>query len=270
VRPVNLIPPEDRRGEAAPLRTGLFPYVLLGVLGIILVTVTALVMTSNSIKDQQAQLDALDARAQAASTAAASLTPYTQFASLAQARNATVTSLAQSRFDWERVLRELSLVIPDDVKLTAAVASSAAGGSAEGDSSLAGSATGPSLSFKGCAEGQRGVAAFAAALHDIDGVTRVGIHSSQLPTSNDEGSGNESAGGCEGGPSIAAFEVDAVFDGVATPPGAAPEEPATGETAATDPGTADGVAEEQQARDAAASQTEKARNAANLAPGADQ
>ena len=31
---------------------------------------------------------------------------------------ATVTSLADSRFDWERVMRELSLVLPADVWLT--------------------------------------------------------------------------------------------------------------------------------------------------------
>ncbi len=34
------------------------------------------------------------------------------------ARVETVTSLAQSRFDWERVMRELSLVLPGTVWLT--------------------------------------------------------------------------------------------------------------------------------------------------------
>ena len=29
-----------------------------------------------------------------------------------------MTSLADSRFDWERVMRELSLILPDDVWLT--------------------------------------------------------------------------------------------------------------------------------------------------------
>ena len=32
MRPVNLIPPEDRRGEQAPLRTGPLAYVLVGAL----------------------------------------------------------------------------------------------------------------------------------------------------------------------------------------------------------------------------------------------
>src|SRR5690349_6448522 len=125
MRPVNLIPPEERRGDAAPLRTGPAAYVLIGVAAIALLTITLLVMTGNSIKDSQAELDSLAAREQAATAAASELTPFTQFAAMAQARDATVTSLAQSRFDWERVLRELSLVIPDGVWVTQVTAATA-------------------------------------------------------------------------------------------------------------------------------------------------
>ena len=32
MRPVNLIPPEDRRGQHAPLRTGPLAYILVGAL----------------------------------------------------------------------------------------------------------------------------------------------------------------------------------------------------------------------------------------------
>ena len=48
---------------------------------------------------------------------AAELAPYGEFASLEQARAETVSSLAQSRFDWERVLNELALVMPERVTL---------------------------------------------------------------------------------------------------------------------------------------------------------
>jgi Tfp pilus assembly protein PilN len=276
VRPVNLIPLDERRGEAAPLRTGPTAYVLIGALALVLLTVTALVMTGNSIKASQAELDSLQAREQAATAAAASLSPYTQFASLAESRNATVASLAQSRFDWERVLRELSLIVPEDVTLMSASASSSPGGS-EGGSSLAEGSTGPSLSFQGCAEGHKGVAAFAAALHDIDGVTRVGVNSSQLggDTGAESGGGGgagsaEGGGGCATSANVSSFEIAVAFDNVAVPTDGSAAVPPPADGAATDPATADGLAEQQQSRDAATDQTEKARRAANLAPGVDQ
>jgi Tfp pilus assembly protein PilN len=269
MRPVNLIPMEERRGDSAPLRTGPTVYVLLGALTIALLTITMLVLTGNGIKDQEAELDSLAARQQAADASVAALTPYTQFATMAAGRNATVTSLADSRFDWERVLRELSLIIPSDVTLLSATGATSAG--SDGSSDVASAATGPSLSLTGCAAGQRGVAEFAAALHDIDGVTRVGVNSSQLGQSDESGGGSDTGGQCEGGTAVSQFEIAAVFDGATTPSdGSAAVPPATGETAATDPGTGDAVAEEQQSRDAAAEQTGKARNAANLAPGVDQ
>ena len=41
MRPVNLIPPEARRGEKAPMRTGALSYVIVAVLAAALVGVTA-------------------------------------------------------------------------------------------------------------------------------------------------------------------------------------------------------------------------------------
>ena len=40
MRPVNLIPPEDRRGERAPMRTGPLAYVVVALLAVGLVAVT--------------------------------------------------------------------------------------------------------------------------------------------------------------------------------------------------------------------------------------
>ena len=266
MRPVNLIPPEDRRGEAAPLRTGPAAYVLVGVAAVALLAITLLVTTGNSIKERESELDALEAREQAATAAAAALTPYTQFAAMAAARDQTVTSLAQSRFDWERVLRELSLVIPEGVWMTdiagaTAGTNSTAGGEAT-SSPLAAGVTAPILSFTGCATGQRAVAEFAAALEDIDGVTRVGVSSSHL------GTGTGASGGECQADSMSRFEVLATFDGAASAAAAATAPPA--ETPATDPATSGAVAEEQAAKDSAAKQTDKARRAANAIPGVDQ
>ncbi len=118
MRPVNLIPPEDRRGDKAPLRSGPLSYVVIGALALVLVAVLLMVTTSNDIADKEEQVAQLEADLETATAEAESLAPYAEFATLRVEREATIASLAQSRFDWERVMRELALVIPEDVTLT--------------------------------------------------------------------------------------------------------------------------------------------------------
>ena len=180
MRPVNLIPPEDRRGDQAPLRRGPLAYLLLGALALALVGVVSLVLLGNQVSEREGELAKLKGEDAALAAKAAKLASYTQFQALSEARVQTVQSLADSRFDWERVLRELALVLPSDVSLNSldASASGGEGGGSGGSSSLGGSITGPSLALDGCAHGQDGVAGFITALKDIDGVTRVGVQSS--------------------------------------------------------------------------------------------
>jgi Tfp pilus assembly protein PilN len=232
VRPVNLIPPEQRRGENAPLRTGPLAYILIGALVLVLAGVTALVLTDNQIadsKDEVAKLKQEDAAAQAR---AQRLAPYTQFASLTEQRVATVTSLGDSRFDWERVMRELSLVLPHDVWLVGLNASVTPNASVEGGGSsssaggLRGVVPGPALEINGCAAGQEAVAGFVTALKDIDGVTRVGVQSSELAEQESSsaaatGSGDAAAGGsnedCRTRDFIAKFVLVVAFDAAPIP-----------------------------------------------------
>ncbi len=62
MRPVNLIPSDQRRGENAPLRTGPLPYVLVGALVLVLVGVTALVLTGNQISEREDEVATAEAR----------------------------------------------------------------------------------------------------------------------------------------------------------------------------------------------------------------
>jgi Tfp pilus assembly protein PilN len=239
MRPVNLIPAEDRRGDQAPLRTGPLAYIVMGGLVAVLVGVALLVLTGNEISERQDEVTTLKREDAAASAHAARLASYTQFRALSEQRVATVQSLADSRFDWERVLRELSLVLPSDVSLNELSASGAgdegSGGSEGGGGELA--VTGPSLTMSGCADGYAGVAGFVTALKDIDGVTRVGVQSTEL-TVGGSGSGEEE---CGGGSATVQFTLVVAFDAapvpapegeVAAPVEAAPEaaQAASGET----------------------------------------
>lgn len=223
MRPIDLTPPELRQGARAPMRTGAIPYILLGSLVAVLAGVALLVTTDNKIserKDEVAQLKREDAAAKAQ---ARRLTPYVQFQTLHEQRLTTISSLANSRFDWERVMRELSLVLPGDVWLTelnaSASSESDSGGSTGG--SLRGSVLGPALELEGCASGQEAVATFVSALEDIDGVTRVGVASSELPSKEEgeagSGGGSESGSECRTRKFIAKFNIVVAFDAAPVP-----------------------------------------------------
>jgi Tfp pilus assembly protein PilN len=221
MRPVNLIPVEDRHGQNAPLRTGPVAYIVIGALVLALAGMAMLVLTDNKVADQKSELAQVEREDAAAKARAESLASYTKFSALHEQRVQTIASLADSRFDWERVMRELALILPHDVWLNnlEASASAEAGGSG---GSLSSAITGPSLAISGCAAGQDAVAGFVTALKDIDGVTRVGVESSEL-AGEEEGAG--SSGVSEGGGSgdcrthsfIAEFKLVVAFDAAPVP-----------------------------------------------------
>ena len=223
MRPVNLIPPEERHGSQSPLRTGPLPYVLLGALAALLLGVALLVTTGNQITEKQDEISTLKQEDVAAQQRAQELAPFVHFAELHRARLETVSSLADSRFDWERVLGELSKTLPSDVWLTSlnasASAASGAGTSSEGATSgLRGSVSGPALEISGCSTGQGGVAGFVVALKQIDGVTRVGVESSSLASKGGgEGSGGGAGSDCRTRSFIAQFQIVVAFDAAPVP-----------------------------------------------------
>ena len=60
MRPVNLIPPEERRGERAPPAPAA-PLRVLGALALALAAITAVAMTGNQIDEREAERDRLEA-----------------------------------------------------------------------------------------------------------------------------------------------------------------------------------------------------------------
>jgi Tfp pilus assembly protein PilN len=227
MRPVNLIPAEERRGEHAPLRSGPLAYIVLGALVAVLLGVTALVLTGNQIAERKSEVATLEAEDAAAKAKAEKLVAFTQFRTLHEQRLVTISSLADSRFDWERVMRELSLILPGDVWLVGLTATASPDASVGGDggggsgSSLRGAAPGPALELSGCASGQEAVAGFVTALKDIDGVTRVGVQSSQL-SELESGAGSTGGSGdggddCRTREFIAKFEIVVAFDAAPVP-----------------------------------------------------
>ncbi len=271
MRPVNLIPAEDRRGDRAPMRTGATSYVLLGALALGLIGIIAVALTSKQISDRESEVTRLEGELAATTVKADSLRAFTDFRAVQQSRTTTLASLAQSRFDWERVLRELSLVIPSDVWLLKMTGTVNPAVQLEEGAEIQARSTipGPALEIVGCAPGQDQVAGFIASLEDIDGVTRVGLASSSQSDQEQSG-GDVSAGAatgekvedCRTRDFIYQFEIVVAFDAVPTPETAtvSPGVPAPAPAPAGQPasaGTAGTTAE----------QTAAAQQATNVVPG---
>jgi Tfp pilus assembly protein PilN len=235
MRSVNLIPPDERRGDSAPLRTGVLVYVLVGGLTLLLLGIVAVALTGKQISDRESQKASLQQELATAKAKADTVQAFTDFRTVQENRATTVASLAQSRFDWSRVLQELARVLPGDIQLNSVTGTvspdvqiSSGSGSGGSGSNLRGDVSGPALEIVGCAPSQDAVAGFVSALEDVDGVTRVGVDSSKLPAESsgsapltgepgDAAANGSGSSDCQTGPTIVKFSMLAAFDAVPAP-----------------------------------------------------
>jgi Tfp pilus assembly protein PilN len=228
MRPVNLIPPDERSGERKAMRGGPLAYVIVGALATAVIGVAVLTVTNNQISDSKAEIAALEEETQAVEAKTQALSAYTQFHLVSQQRKATVAGLANSRFDWERVMRELALILPSDVWLSNLTGSVNPAVSVEGSAGIAlrQNVPGPALELIGCASSQDAVAGFVQALKEIDGVTRVGMQASELAESSAAAASSSSgSASCQTQDFIAQFQMVAAFDAApATTTGSEAEE----------------------------------------------
>jgi Tfp pilus assembly protein PilN len=189
MKAVNLLPP-DLRGAAKPATalaadepTGrMAAFGVLGALAFCVVALAAYVLTGNTVKDRQAQLDQVTAQATSVAQQAAKLKPYADFAAQAQQRVQTVKDLASARFDWEQALRDVSRAVPANVTLSTLSGTIAGDASGGGSGGLRGTIPSPAIEMQGCTTGgQTDVATLLSRLRNVDGVTRVSLESSVRP-----------------------------------------------------------------------------------------
>jgi Tfp pilus assembly protein PilN len=266
VRAVNLLPPDMRGASKATAELGARPeatggagpFVVLGVLAACVAGAAGYVLTSNTISQRQADLDAVNAQQQQIAGQIAQLKPFADFEALAAGRATTVKDIAQSRFNWDQALRDLARAVPADVTLKSLDGSVSA--AAGGEGAVRGAISAPAITLQGCAPGQTQVARLMARLRNIDGVTRVSLSKSdntQVESANASGTEFErrNAAPCGSGTNPE-FEVIAFFEsetkatqaadasaGTTTPgaaPGATPTPTATPGGSATPTPTATG------------------------------
>jgi Tfp pilus assembly protein PilN len=261
VKPINLIPAEQRRGAARGPggRPSIGVFALLGGLGAAVVCVLAFVLLSNSINEKNDKLAGLQADAQGEKQVADALRPYGQFADMQKARHQQIASLSDSRFDWERALEQLSLAIPHNVYLlnVAATASPEVeieGGGGSGDlANLRDKSTAPAFVMTGCTYSHHAVARMMTRMRNLDDVTEVNLSRSERKEDETGGSGpgvtttdaqqSDEITDCVGSSRITKFDILVQFGGAATATadpaaaaaGAAAPAATAGTTSATQP-----------------------------------
>lgn len=123
MKAVNLLPERDRVRAPAQVPTGASRLVL-GLLGALLLAVLVLVLSQNQATDRKAKIATAQQEQKEAEERAAQLGSFGEFSQVKQTRVASISKLAQSRFDYERLMRELALVLPQDTWVTEVDASS--------------------------------------------------------------------------------------------------------------------------------------------------
>jgi hypothetical protein len=184
VKAVNLIPNEQRRAKPSGENAG-SAYAVVGVLVVLLALAVTYVMTSNSVNDNKSKAEAAKQQADALEAKSSQLDPFTDFAAIKQQRLEAVKTAAETRFDWERLMRELSRVMPHGSWLQTTEASvkgdTEASGAAPATANPAEATTGPvspSATFVGCTPKQSEVAKILVRLRSMHRVTDVELNES--------------------------------------------------------------------------------------------
>jgi Tfp pilus assembly protein PilN len=197
VRPINLIPLEQRRGAARRPggSTGVAVYAVVGALGVAVLCVLAFVLTSNSINSRTEELAEVQAQAMGEKQVADSLRPYGQFADMQRARYQQITALASDRFDWERALQQLSMALPHNVYLLNVAGTEspdievADGGAGGAVGNLREQTKAPTFALTGCTYSQHAVVRMMTRMRNLDDVTAVRLAKSARRDESDTGGG---------------------------------------------------------------------------------
>ena len=223
LRPASAV---DEHAGAASARVA---QVACAMVALLAAAVVYLVVLSNQVSAGRERAGSLTGELAAAQRQAEALKPYHNFTTATMARRETVASIAGTRFNWDRTLRQLAKVGPDGVWLTSVKGTLApttqVDGGASGDTgALRGALTAPALELAGCASRERSVPAYMDGLYGLTGVTDVGFSRTERTGKSGD------AAGCSGG---ARFSLVAYFKASASQLAAAQTAQATAGTTGT-------------------------------------
>jgi hypothetical protein len=180
MKAVNLIPGDQRRVRSSGARSGA-AYVVLGVLTVLLALAVGYVMTTNSVNENTTNAEKARQEADTLEAQAKQLNAFTDFSSIKEARLVAVRTAAETRFDWERLMRELSRVMPAGSWLQTTQASATGDPSDTATPAPATEAVGPvspTATFVGCTAKQSEVAKILVRLRGMHRVSDVELNES--------------------------------------------------------------------------------------------
>ncbi len=184
MKPINLTPKSNAQ-QRMRQENSKTPYIVIGVLVLVVIASFVFVTTSNQVSEKQSQLATAE---QELSETQAKLTEVgggSGFATLAEQRSVALHTIGEARFDWSRAIAQVGAAVPTNawlIGLTGKVNEDASTGETSSVGSQNGeqppSTPGPSLQLIGCSYKQSDVARMISRLRAIDGVDKVLITSS--------------------------------------------------------------------------------------------
>ena len=201
---MNLLPPELRARDGA--RRG-SAYIVVGALAAAVVAMLSYGYVISGVRSDENELASLKDEASSARATADALSPYGQFADMKDRRQQSVRLVADSRFDYERLTRELGRILPKGVSVShldvAPAEPTAEALEAGADAAAAPEALPPALKVTGCAPSQDVVADTLDRLRALSGATNVTLGSSKRSDAGQSSNGprlvsGDGAGVCGG------------------------------------------------------------------------
>ena len=173
---INLLPPEQR--VKASRERGLL-WAILVLVAVVVVLGLVYMWQGNQVNSKQAELDQLTAQVAEVQAQAAALQPYAQLQATRTAMTVAAKGIYDSRVSWSTILQEISLVIPDNVRLqtfSAVVPATMLPGTAVPPGTVP--ATTPDVTFSGMTYTHKDVAEFMTRLGLIPQLTNIQLSSS--------------------------------------------------------------------------------------------
>ena len=236
---MNLLPPELRPREGG--RRG-SSYLVIGALFASVVAMLAYAIVIGGVRSDETELASLKDETVQAQARADALRPYGLFAEMKDQRERSVRAVADTRFDYERLTRELTRILPGGVWIghleVAPAPPSEEIVEAGADPVTGPQATPPAMTVSGCAPDQDVVADTLDRLRALTGATNVALGSSSDSDATASSSssrrpylvsGAGSGGGCGEGRGRVAFDAtvtlttpgaDQLLESTTTPTGA--------------------------------------------------
>jgi Tfp pilus assembly protein PilN len=207
---INLLPPEQR--AKASRERGLL-WAILILVAVVVALGLVYVWQNGQVNDKQAELDGLTAETAAVQQQAAALAPYAAIQTTRTNMTQTAKGIYASRVPWSTILQEVSLVIPENVRLqslSGTVPATMLPGPAVPPAADTAAAVTPDITFTGTTYTHKDVAEF---------MTRLGLipQLSNIQLASSTGAAATSTTGTTATPTVT-FTVTATLRPYLTPP----------------------------------------------------